>query len=1527
MTGCDYTYRDKKYSETEFKKLLLNGEFDKELPKGVTEALRPQFQKSADVSNEEWNKWQKENTNQSGIATHELKDGTDVDIDFTNSKITIGKKLHELDYVYKKEDYSPKTLDDSRVAYNDFVSRAKELIYGDKAFAISNDRRSLVEQSLSTPKQQSGKDVVVDEGVGNEYLPKKTGNYVEDKDNNIATAKKLLNDLGVDANFTGFSDTNGVSVYFEDANGNKYRISDHDITNKDRLKNEISLRFDNKRYGGGIYSEFEKNKKAVEQSLSTPKQQSGKDVVKPQFSKDNSEEIKRIEDDKFSTHSKIEDLEEEIKNEKSNLKEEIDRIKGEIAKVRESGLSKSVKEDRIEDLKYEIEDAKDSYDSLVQSYKEDIADEKRDLKRYEKQLSKLRGDAQFQKDNEDLSDYKELIKSLDENDGINDLEKVKKAISKMLDDNSKEHMDLVERAYDEYRQDKNATKAAPLKVEDITGLRKTILNKELHPDVRIGIDNAIRSHESVWNSVVSEANNGTFVPDVFRTQMMDRLNKKEKIAITDTMAMQLLYDRAMQQNMMYTLKDMLIDAKRRGDVSEQGMIAYQMATVDAKIEQNSEIIRKTGKEGGRGISALQAAANLFDMNLVHWTEELSKLYGGKDGEMPASAKKFVEELEKKYKTKIDELNTQIEKIKQDAADQKFKNQKQTSNTGRVAKKEQIKSLRDLADKLDGNISKNNTQMQFSADSDSQMSRALRIVADGLDKGVGLSEMVNRAVKRVAESGDDINEIKENLKSNLESAGFSRTEIDKETNKEKLKNAVIKASGIDNSTTLTQGGVSPLRRLIKEYTTDEDFGSLHSVIDAVHNDLKNDLPDITRTVIRDAYSGYGLRPETKQVIESKYQKLKEQAKDVYQYQDTLKKLNKLLDDGTNIPEQERLYKKANELKSSYDDYMRQQGEPSEDINAPQQRPDNTTQKRPSVVLSESQKRMNKVNAAIKSLESRIKKAKERLDNNEFSEEDKSTPQRSVYDHPTTQALQHELNQLNNQFQSRKQAFMDYNKPFLNKLLKGLSNLKRSFVLSHLTTFLKLSAAVVENAVAMPLREAVGASFYGVMKGIDYAMQKGFGWENPIYRDVIMKADREGVPSFVAESAAWKSINIGGKAWKDFISQAKNGYSELDLMRDGGKWHQDVPKEYQDFWFKVNNILSMPGRAHAAMKAVPERMEFERSYVLRMESAKRKGLDVNDPLIRTEIASAAVDDALSAILMENNHFTDGWRKLMQKGWDSEHTAVQALTLVGSELLPIIKVPTNMVLEAGRYTVGGHLAAIRLGYGIVAEALNNGLRKVGANEAADFVGKAGFKKLTAEQADAILLNLKKGGLSLALSMLAAAIPNAVQVSPFYHKGIKNPDGLEENEMSILGVVIPKILQDHPLFLSMKTKASAAALYDYYRKHYKKESTSVSAYYATIGTMQGLAKETPFMQQASSIINLLERPDNKQSGSFINNFIKSTIEPGLMMDIAKMHDSEHWWNPFFSDENKRKTETLGDYIKSGVPVVREQLDLKKSK
>lgn len=75
----------------------------------------------------------------------------------------------------------------------------------------------------------------------------------QDKTQNIENAKNILNNLGInDFDFSGYSDANGISVYFI-WQGKKVRVSDHSVTNLDRIQNKIHFSFDVRTLGlGGV---------------------------------------------------------------------------------------------------------------------------------------------------------------------------------------------------------------------------------------------------------------------------------------------------------------------------------------------------------------------------------------------------------------------------------------------------------------------------------------------------------------------------------------------------------------------------------------------------------------------------------------------------------------------------------------------------------------------------------------------------------------------------------------------------------------------------------------------------------------------------------------------------------------------------------------------------------------------------------------------------------------------------------------------------------------------------------------------------------------------------------------------------------------------------------------------------------------------------------------------------------------------------------------------------------------------------
>lgn len=80
-----------------------------------------------------------------------------------------------------------------------------------------------------------------------------------DKSENINTANQILAELNIEARFSGYSDTNGVSVYFKDSFDNKIRISNHSVGNR-RLQEGLMLSFDDKYMNGSVKSNMSINK-------------------------------------------------------------------------------------------------------------------------------------------------------------------------------------------------------------------------------------------------------------------------------------------------------------------------------------------------------------------------------------------------------------------------------------------------------------------------------------------------------------------------------------------------------------------------------------------------------------------------------------------------------------------------------------------------------------------------------------------------------------------------------------------------------------------------------------------------------------------------------------------------------------------------------------------------------------------------------------------------------------------------------------------------------------------------------------------------------------------------------------------------------------------------------------------------------------------------------------------------------------------------------------------------------------------
>lgn len=101
-------------------------------------------------------------------------------------------------------------------------------------------------------------------------------------------------------------------------------------------------------------------------------------------------EIKRLESDIEVTERRIEEFQDEIEIEKGNYEEAKQEIRKRRDELKGKKMSKAEREEANEEIAADAQQAKDDYEDLVQQYKDDIATEKADLKRYQKELAKLK---------------------------------------------------------------------------------------------------------------------------------------------------------------------------------------------------------------------------------------------------------------------------------------------------------------------------------------------------------------------------------------------------------------------------------------------------------------------------------------------------------------------------------------------------------------------------------------------------------------------------------------------------------------------------------------------------------------------------------------------------------------------------------------------------------------------------------------------------------------------------------------------------------------------------------------------------------------------------------------------------------------------------------------------------------------------------------------------------------------------------------------------------------------------------------
>lgn len=496
--------------------------------------------------------------------------------------------------------------------------------------------------------------------------------------------------------------------------------------------------------------------------------------------------------------------------------------------------------------------------------------------------------------------------------------------------------------------------------------------------------------------------------------------------------------------------------------------------------------------------------------------------------------------------------------------------------------------------------------------------------------------------------------------------------------------------------------------------------------------------------------------------------------------------------------------------------------------------------------------------------RAAELEKRIADNDFAPRPKAPP---VTLDPEGLRLRARVENLKDDFQRGLVAQRLKNRSIIEKAQDTFVKWRRGFILSSPITLAKLTSAAIQRMTITPIEEAVGA---GISKLIP---------------SVADRAPREGGLNVRAEA---KAITEGfTRGMSDAWNVLKTGHGDLDSV-------------YGKKDFAPRSLIDFIGSIHGALKAPTKRNEFARSFEKRVAAAMTAGVDATDPMVQTRIATEAYKDANRSIFMQDNRVVSAYKRAISaleqpdKATGKTPAGSKALATTARVLLPIIKVPTNIVAETMQYAVGSVTGSVRLA---------NALRK-------------GVDTLPPEQAELIMRSLKKG--SLGAGLLLIGYFNADSVGGYYQPGKRDEKDVKAGGVRVFGFELPSYLVHNPLLETMQIGATIRRVAD--SKLHKKDTETQGTFQGVLAAGVGLGEEVPFVKEMFGELPKLLHPNER--GQFFGELAKSLAIPSLVDWVARKFDTDASGEPV-----KRKPETLGQHLEMGVPGLRQRVPEKTKK
>ena len=452
----------------------------------------------------------------------------------------------------------------------------------------------------------------------------------------------------------------------------------------------------------------------------------------------------------------------------------------------------------------------------------------------------------------------------------------------------------------------------------------------------------------------------------------------------------------------------------------------------------------------------------------------------------------------------------------------------------------------------------------------------------------------------------------------------------------------------------------------------------------------------------------------------------------------------------------------------------------------------------------------------------------------------------------------------------------NRTKLEKALDAVVKWKRFAVLGYLGTLTKLTA----SSFAIPLVRVPSEAAGAVLKRI------------PIIRDVALRSRQEYGGKIsndvkLYSQGLWEGVKEAKKIAIDL------GRSQLDLeYGDGSK----IPL----------GALDVPGKIHEALKNPTKLANYKLGVSRYLDWAARNGFDIEDPVVKQQAGIEGYKAANRSIFMQDNKLVNQFNLLVSNLRKSENLGTRITGAALQEFLPIVKIPSNIVSEVFEYQFGSLTGGAKL-----IKAIQNGL-----------------DKLSPEEADVIMRQLKKGSVGLAAMAIGAALPDLF--GGFYRKGVdKDEESPDYGGISVGGVKIGKNFLHNPAFVAFQIGATIRKIWeDSIDETSGLGEMTTTAAFAAANAQLGLLEELPFVSFSRNVGQYI---DPNKMGANLGGFVKSNI-PGFVQEFAQAGDIPEgsWMDGLISllgykgKVTKRVADDFTSQIESGLPVFRNQLEEK---